>query len=191
MVGIAALAIAYLGWNAFAWFTGPASNSVALDAGNLSVAVGAHGPANRLSIAATHLVPGDQIFRAFTVTVDGSVGLSSITLTTEASTSSPLDTTPDALLMYVVSCDVPLDETMTAGIPTYQCPGVLNVIYAGGPGIAEDIEMTGLDLGPGATNYCAVMFEFAGDDDDSNLLQGLSSVIDVKLEGHQRAGEYK
>jgi hypothetical protein len=187
VLGAVALALAYLGWSAFAWFTGSATNSVALDAGNLSVTLGAHGPDNRLSIAATGLVPGDYVFRAVTVTADGSVETDGATLTTEATTSSLLDTTPGVLEMIVVRCSVPIDETMNGGIPSYVCNGSMDLIHNWGPPIVDDLALTGFDPTPGTPNYFAVGFHFVGD----NSVQGLSSVIEFTFEAQQRAGEYK
>jgi hypothetical protein len=188
VLGVVALAVAYLGWNASAWFTGSATKTVALEAGNLSVTLGAHGPDNRLSIAASHLVPGDYVFRAVTVTADGSVEADGATLTTEATTSSLLDTTPGVLEMLVVRCSVPVDETMHGGFPEYGCSGSLDLAQNWGPPIVDDLPLPGFDTTPGTPNYYVVALHFAAGD---NNLQSASSVIEFTFEAQQRAGEYK
>src|SRR5712691_4783387 len=83
----AAASIAGLG--TFATFTSSTSaQTQALSSGTVSIILGA---ANRLTVGATNLVPGDTLQRAVDITNNGSAGTSSvgaITLTTSASPSS-------------------------------------------------------------------------------------------------------
>src|SRR5919199_4699054 len=89
----AAGAVAGLG--TFATFTTSTAASHTLSSGAVSITLGATGPANRLTVGATGLVPGDTVERAVNLVnngVAGSDNLASITLTTAASPSSLLDT---------------------------------------------------------------------------------------------------
>ena len=67
--------------------------------------------ANRLSVAATGLVPGDTVSRVVTLSNTGDQALAGIGLTTTASPSSKLDT--DAVMglqLQVDACSAPLDR---------------------------------------------------------------------------------
>src|SRR6266481_1678586 len=76
----------------FASFTSStAAQAQSLSSGTVSLTLGA---ANRLTVGATNLVPGDTIQRAVDINNNGSAGTSSVgavTLTTTAPTSSLLD----------------------------------------------------------------------------------------------------
>src|SRR5438876_710375 len=90
LVGTAA---AVAGMGTYGAFTSTTSASTAVTSGTVSIALGANGAANRLSVAATGVVPGDTIQRAVTLTNgSGNQNLASVTLTTAASPSSILGT---------------------------------------------------------------------------------------------------
>src|SRR4029077_3974998 len=89
-VGVAA-AVAGLG--TFATFTSSTSASHTISAGTVSIALGATGPANRLTVGAANVVPGDTIQRAADLVNNGngsSDNLSGIVLTTTGSPTSLL-----------------------------------------------------------------------------------------------------
>src|SRR5205085_159930 len=101
----AAGAIAGLG--TFATFTSTTSASQTTTAGKVSIALGAVGPANRLTVNATNVVPGDTINRAVDLVNSSTDGLKSVSLTTTATASSILDTdTSTGLKMYIQSCSL-------------------------------------------------------------------------------------
>src|SRR5581483_12336252 len=80
------------GLGTFGSLTSTTSASESVASGTVSIALGASGPANRMSVAATNIVPGDTIQRAVTLTNSGTSALSGVYLTTNATTSSLLDT---------------------------------------------------------------------------------------------------
>ncbi len=83
LVGTAA-GVAGLG--TYGAFTSSTSASNTVASGSVSIALGATGTANRLSVAASGLVPGDTVQRVATLSnAAGNQNLSAITLTTAAS----------------------------------------------------------------------------------------------------------
>ena len=83
-----------VGVGTFAVFTNTASVSQATSSGTITLnPINTTAPNNRLSIGATNIAAGDTIQRAVHVKNSGNIALSSVTLTTTASTSSLLDTT--------------------------------------------------------------------------------------------------
>ena len=81
------------GLGTFGSFTSTTSASESVSSGTVAIALGTAGTAaNRLTVAATGVVPGDTIQRAVTLSNSGDQALSAITLTTTATTTSLLDT---------------------------------------------------------------------------------------------------
>jgi spore coat-associated protein N len=118
----AAASVAGLG--TFGTFTSTTSASAAVASGTVKIDVGTAGSGNRLSVAATGLVPGDTVSRAVTLTNNGDQALAGIGLTTAATTSSKLDTDPAlGLQLTVEACSVAWTETGTTTTGyTYSCP---------------------------------------------------------------------
>jgi spore coat-associated protein N len=122
-VGVAA-AIAGLG--TFATFTSSTSASQAISSGTVSITLGAAGgTANRLTIGASGLVPGDTIQRRVQLTnPSGDQALASITLTTTATPSNVLTTdATNGLQMKIEKCAGALGwhETVSGSVYTYTC----------------------------------------------------------------------
>ena len=114
----AAAAVAGLG--TFGSFTSTTSASTPVSTGTVSIALGASGAANRLSVAASGLVPGDTVQRAVDLSVTGDQDLSAVSLTTTASPSSVLDSDPtNGLQMVIDMCSVPWTESGPAPAYTY------------------------------------------------------------------------
>lgn len=125
----AAGAIAGLG--TFATFTSTTSGSENVTAGKVAIALGASGPANRLSVDATNVVPGDTINRVVDLTSTSTDAVKSVTLTTTATTSSILDTdTSTGLQMYIRTCSVAWTEAGTNPAYTYTCSGTTSAVLA-------------------------------------------------------------
>src|SRR5436305_12710526 len=78
----AAGAIAGLG--TYATFTSTTAASQTVTAGKVSIALGAVGPANRLTVNATNVVPGDTINRAVDLINTSTDGLKTVSLATTA-----------------------------------------------------------------------------------------------------------
>jgi len=186
----AAASLAGLG--TFATFTSSTSASQSIQSGTVSITLGATGPANRLTIGASNVLPGDTIERAVDLINNGSASaddLSSIQLTTTASPSSLLDTdATNGLQMVIDACSVPWTE---AGPPfTYTCSGATSSVLASRAVIGANIALSNLtSLTTGSTDHLRVTLTLpsvAG-----NTLQGLSSSISYTFVGTQRAGTSK
>ena len=81
--------------------------------------------ANRLSVDATNVVPGDTINRAVDLISSSTDPLASVKLITTATATSVLDTnTTDGLQMYISKCSLPAGWTEGGSSPafTYTCP---------------------------------------------------------------------
>ena len=132
----AAASVAGLG--TFGTFTSTTSASAAVASGTVKIDVGAVGTAaNRLSVAATGLVPGDTVSRAVTLTNTGDQALAGIGLTTTATPSSKLDTDATmGLQLSVEACSAAWNESGTAATGyTYICPGHRDPVHR--PGLSS------------------------------------------------------
>jgi spore coat-associated protein N len=191
LVGAAA-SIAGLGTYAtFTSSTPATSQSVA--SGTLTVAVGTAGTAaNRLTVAASNIAPGDTIERAVDLTNSGNLDFASMNLTTSASTSSLLDTdATNGLQMTIDRCSVAWTESGTAPAYTYTCVGgTKTTVLASSPVIQSSIPLTGMSSQTaGGTDHLHVTLTLpttAG-----NTFQTKTSVIDYVFGGTQRAATSK
>lgn len=187
----AAASIAGLG--TFATFTSSASvGEGSISTGSVAIALGAAGPANRLTIGAGGLLPGDTMQRAVDLSNTGAAGtdsLSAITLTTTATTSSLLDTdVTNGLHMQLESCSAAWTES---GPPyTYTCGGTTKSVLASSPVIGSNLALSNLaSLAPATTDHLLVTLTLPGG--APNTLQGLSSAISYTFTGTQRAATGK
>src|SRR5438477_79867 len=171
----AAAAVAGLG--TFGTFTSTTSASEPVSSGTVQIALGTTGTAaNRLTVGASGLVPGDTVQRAADLSVAGNQDLSAVALTTSATTSSLLDTdTTTGLQMVVDACSVPWTEGGTAPAYTYSCTGTTTTLVASQPVIASNVALTGVGLTTGSLNHLRVTLTLPSG--ASNTLQGQSSVI--------------
>ena len=115
----AAASIAGLG--TFATFTSSTSASQSVSSGTVTIALGATGAStNRLTVGASNIAPGDTIQRSVDLIDSGTIDLASITLTTNATTSSLLDTdATNGLQMVIDRCSNAWTEGGTAPAYTY------------------------------------------------------------------------
>lgn len=178
------------GLGTFGSFTATTSASEPVSSGTVQIALGAAGSAaNRLTVAATGLVPGDSVQRAVDVTVSGDQDLGSMALTTTASPSSVLDTdTTNGLQMVVESCPTSWTESGTAPAYTYSCASPSTVV-ASRPVIASNLTMNALALTAGSVSHLRVTLWLPTSAD--NTFQGQSSTIAFGFTGTQRAGTDK
>ncbi len=186
----AAASIAGLG--TFATFTSSTSaQNQAINSGTLQIALGAAGTAaNRLSIGATDIAPGDTLERAVDLTsVGSSIDLSGVTLTTAASPSSALDTdTLNGLQMAIDSC--PAGWTESGPPYTYSCSGATSAVLPSRPVIGSAVALSNLaSLTAGQTDHLRVSLSLPTSADNS--FQGLSSTIGYTFTGTQRTGTSK
>jgi spore coat-associated protein N len=182
LVGSAA-AVAGLGTYAtFTSSTTPIGHTIS--SGTVSISLGATGAAtNRLNIGASGIVPGDTIQRSVDLINASTVNLASITLTTNATTSSVLDTdASNGLQMTIDKCSQAWTES---GPPyTYTCGGTTTSVLASRRVIGTDIALSNLTLNAAATDHLRVTLTFPS---GSTVGQGATSVIEYTFTGTQRA----
>jgi spore coat-associated protein N len=182
-------AAAASGLGTFGSFTSATSASASISSGTVSIALGATGTAaNRFNVAATGLVPGDTVQRAVTLTnAAGNQALSSIVLTTTATTSSKLDT--DATLglqLKIDSCSTSWTETGTAPAYAYSCSGTTKSVLASRAVIGSNLALSNLSaLAPNNTDNLMATLTFPAAAD--NTFQNQSSVVSFTFTGTQRA----
>jgi predicted ribosomally synthesized peptide with SipW-like signal peptide len=176
----AAAAIAGLG--TYATFTSSTSASHTIATGTLSLT---SGPTNRLGTGASLVAAGDSMQRALDLNYAGSISFGSATLTTNATTSSALDTdATDGLQMAIDKCSVAWTES---GPPyTYTCSGTTSSVLASAPVIGSNLALSNLTLTAGSTDHLRVTVTLPGS--AGNSLQNLSSTIAYTFTGVQRAG---
>jgi hypothetical protein len=159
-----------------AGFTARSSAGAAtFSTGIVDLSVPAAGAANRLTVDATGIVPGDRMERVVDLTNGGTFDLSGVTLTTTAPLSSALDTdTTHGLQVTLDRCSVPWTETGTAPAYVYSCSGTTSSVLSTQPVIMSGATLTGLTaVTAGDTDHLRVVLTFPAAADDS--MQGLSS----------------
>ena len=185
----AAGSIAALG--TFAQFTSSTSAAQSAGTGTVTVGLGASGTsANRLSVAATDMAPGDTVQRSVDLANSGSIDLSGVTLTTAASPSSILDTDAvNGLQVAVDRCSSAWTESASAPY-TYSCSGTVSSVLASRPVIGSGVALSNVSsLAPGATDHLRVTLTLPSSADNS--FQGKSSTITYTFTGIQRAATAK
>ncbi|MHB8465504.1 MAG: TasA family protein [Acidimicrobiales bacterium] len=177
---------AMAGLGTFATFTSTTSATQSVTAGTVAIGLGVAGPANRINVAATGVVPGDTIQRAFDLTNSGNQNLATVGLTTTASPSSLLDTdATNGLQMTVNKCSVAWTEAGSAPAYTYTCSGVTTPIITSQAVIGANINMAGLSaLTAGSTDHLHLLLSLPSG--TGNTFQGLSSTISYSFLGTQR-----
>jgi hypothetical protein len=170
----------------FASFTSStAAQAQSLSSGTVSITLGA---ANRLTVGATNLVPGDTIQRAIDINNNGSAGTSSVgavTLTTTAPTSSLLDSdAANGLQMVIDKCSVAWTE---AGPPyTYTCGGTTTSVLTTRAVIGASIALSNMSsITAGNTDRLRVTLTLPAA--SGNALQGQSSTLNYVFTATQRA----
>ncbi len=188
----AAASIAGLG--TFASFTSSTSASQSIASGTVSITLGATGPANRLTIGASNVVPGDTIQRAADLVNNGTITadtLASIQLTTSALPTSLLDTDAvNGLQMTIDKCSNVWTEAGTAPAYTYTCGGTTTSVLASRAVIGSSLALTNLaSLTTGTTDHLRVTLSLPVAAD--NTFQGKSSSISYNFVGTQRLAAAK
>jgi spore coat-associated protein N len=181
-------AAAVAGLGTFGSFTSTTSASESVSSGTVAISLGTAGTANnRLTVAASGLVPGDSVQRAVDLTVGGDQDLSGVSLTTTASPSSVLDTdATNGLQMTVDMCSGPWTEGGVAPAYTYTCSGTTTALLASSPVIGANLALAGVGLTTGSTSNLRVTLSLPTSAD--NTFQAKSSTINFAFTGTQRAG---
>jgi spore coat-associated protein N len=186
----AAASIAGLG--TFATFTSSTSASQTVSSGTVTIALGATGAStNRLTVGASNIAPGDTIQRSVDLIDSGTIDLASITLTTNATTSSLLDTdATNGLQMVIDRCSNAWTEGGTAPAYTYTCSGATSTVLASRAIVGTNLALSNLSaLTNGVTDHLRVTLSFPSA--APNSFQNQSSTIQYTFTGTQRAGTNK
>jgi spore coat-associated protein N len=190
-VAVLGSAATVAGLGTFGSFTSTTSsnNTIATTAGTVAISLAASGTANRLSVAATGLVPGDTVQRAVDLNNTGNQNLASIALTTSASPTSLLDSSSAmGLKVQVDSCATAWVETGVSPAYTYTCGGAVTPVVAILPVATAAVTpatLTGLNtLTAGTTDHLKVTLSLPTSAD--NTLQGLTSTLNLAFTGTQR-----
>ena len=189
-VALVAAAAGVAGLGTYGSFTSTTSASASVTAGTVKVELGQPGAANRFSVAATGLVPGDTIQRAVTLSNTGNQNLGSLSLTTSAPlTSSKLDTdATNGLQLSIDSCSTGWTEAGVAPAYTYTCngDGIVKTVLPAQKVVGANVALTNVaSLTSGGVDNLRVNLAFPTAAD--NTFQGLNSVINFDFTGTQRA----
>src|SRR5437870_3784538 len=141
-LAVLAAAASVAGLGTFATFTSSTTATHTVSSGTVTIALGAVGAANRLTVNATGVAPGDTMQRAFDLSNTGSIDLTATpTLTTTASPSSLLDTdATNGLQMVIDKCSAAWTES---GPPyTYTCSGTTTSVLASRAVIGSAISLS-------------------------------------------------
>ena len=181
-------AAAVSGLGTFGSFTSTTSANTSVSSGTVQIALGATGTAaNRLTVGASGLVPGDTVQRAVDLSVSGDQALSAVGLTTTASPSSVLDTdATNGLQMAIDACSVPWTESGTSPAYTYSCSGTTSNVVASRAVIGSGVALPGVGLNPTDLSHLRVTLTLPTAAD--NTFQGQSSTITFSFTGTQRTG---
>jgi spore coat-associated protein N len=183
LLSIAALgaAASIAGLGTFATFTSSTNASHTIASGTLSLTA----PFSRLGTGASPIAPGDTMQRAIDLSYSGTISFASATLTTNATSSSLLDTDgTNGLQMAIDKCSAAWTES---GPPyTYTCSGSISTVLASRALIGSNIALSNLTLTSGATDHLRVTLTFPSGADNS--FQNKSSTVSYTFTGNQRAG---
>jgi spore coat-associated protein N len=175
----AAASIAGLG--TFATFTSSTSASHTIASGTLSLT----SPFSRLGTGASPIAAGDTMQRGVDLSYSGSISFGSATLTTNATSSSLLDT--DATNGLQIAIDKCSQAWTESGPPyTYTCGGSTSTVLASRALIGSSIALSNLTLTAGSTDHLRVTVTFPSA--AGNTLQNQSSTINYAFTGVQRNG---
>lgn len=191
-VAVLGSAASVAGLGTFGTFTSSTSASTTVATGTVAIALGtANSATNRLTMGATGLVPGDTMQRAADLTNGGTQNLASVALTTNATSSSLLDTsTAMGLQLKVDSCPTAWTEAGTSPAFTYTCSGSITTLLASTPVIQTGQTLAALNaLTAGGVDHLRVTLTLPATAD--NTLQGLSSTIAFTFLGTQRVATNK
>ncbi len=178
------------GLGTFATFTSSTSASNTVASGTVTIALGATGAStNRLNIGASAIGPGDTIQRSVDLIDQGTLDLASVTLTTQATASSLLDTdTTNGLQMVIDKCSQAWTES---GPPyTYTCGGSTSTVLSSRAVIQSGVTLNNLSsLTAGTTDHLRVTLTFPSG--AGNTFQNQSSTLQYTFTGTQRAATNK
>jgi len=189
-IAVLGAAASVAGLGTFASFTSSTSASQAISSGSVSIALGATGPANRLTVAASGLVPGDTVQRAVDLTSSSTDPLGSVTLQTSGTPNNALLTDANGLTVKVDKCSVAWTESGTAPAYTYTCSGT-NTSVLGAAAVGNTTSLSGLAALSSGSSTDHLLVTLALPAAATNALQGLSTSITYAFNGTQRTATSK
>lgn len=195
-------ATAVAGLGTFGTFTSTTSAAAPVDTGIVKVALGTAGTAaNRLTVAAVDIVPGDSVQRAFTLDAATSTSpFASVALTSTATVSSLLDTdVTNGLQLKVEKCLDDLTgasawvEGGTAPAYTYTCPlgATRSDVVASRAVIGSNVNLPGLKSLTTAAAADNLVLTLTLPTTAGNTFQNIASTIDFAFTATQRAAASK
>ena len=189
-IAVLGAAASVAGLGTFASFTSSTSASQAISSGSVSIALVATGPANRLTVAASGLVPGDTVQRAVDLTSSSTDALGSVSLQISGTPNNALLTDPNGLTVKVDKCSSAWTESGTAPAYTYTCSGTnTNVLAAAAVG--NTASLSGLAALSSGSSTDHLLVTLALPAAATNALQGLSTSITYTFDGTQRTATNK
>lgn len=176
---------AVAGLGTFGAFTSTTDASAGVNTGTVRIALGQAGTAaNRLTVGAAGLVPGDSLQRAVQLSNTGTEALADLVLTTTASSSSVLDTDQvHGLKLSLDRCSVPWTE-LTTTPTTYTCGGTTTSVASSRPVAAGALDVGGPSLVAGKTDHLRVTLTLPPAAD--NAFQDKTSTLVFAFTGQQR-----
>jgi len=177
-------ALCLIGLGAFATFTSSTSASHSVTTGTVTIALGATGAStNRLNVNAAGIAPGDTIQRSVDLLNQGSLNLTSVTLSTTATASSLLDTdATSGLQMAIDRCSAAWTESGSSPAFSYTCSGTTSTVLASRAVIGTNLALANLgSLTAGATDHLRVTLTLPSAAD--NTFQNLSSTLQYAFTG--------
>jgi spore coat-associated protein N len=189
-IAVLGAAASVAGLGTFASFTSSTSASQAISSGSVAIALGATGPANRLTVAASGLVPGDTVQRAVDLTSNSTDPLGSVSLQTSGTPNNALLTDANGLTVKVDKCSAAWTESGTAPAYTYTCTGTnTNVLIASAVGNTTSLSGLAALTSGSSTDHLLVTLALPAA--ATNALQGLSTSITYAFTGTQRTATNK
>jgi spore coat-associated protein N len=189
-IAVLGAAASVAGLGTFASFTSSTSASQAISSGSVSIALGATGAANRLTVAASGLVPGDTVQRAVDLTSASTDPLGSVSLQTSGSPSNALITDANGLTVKIDKCTNAWTEAGTAPAYTYTCTGTNTSVLAAAA-VGNTASLSGLAALSSGTSTDHLLVTLALPAAATNTLQGLSTSITYAFNGTQRTATNK
>jgi spore coat-associated protein N len=200
-IGALGMAGAMAGLGTYAAYTSTTSASGTVTTGIVQIALAASGTGNRMSVAATGVLPGDTVARAVDLTSTSTDALGSVKLTTTAPvTSSTLNTdATNGLQLLIQKCSVAWSETANTSPQTgysYTCSGTTTTVLgsASTPVVQTNTSFSGLAATAGPGNVTATMdhllitMTLPAATIESQVAQGSQSVIVFTFNATQRTG---
>lgn len=187
--GLVALgaAAALAGLGTFATFTSSTSSSQVVGSGTVVIALGTPGPANRLTVAANNMAPGDSVQRAFTLSNTGSLSLNAApVLTTTASPSSLLDTdSTNGLQVVFEKCSTSWVEAGSSPNFSYSCAGTVSTVLASRAVIGSNVTLSNINELIAPSSSASLRLTLSLPQSAGNTFQGLTSTLTYTFSASQ------